>query len=76
IDTPRYLGKNPEHATLCNNFNQKAIEYINSKANIKTVIIAAFWDAGIDNKDKEMGYHQVSGRYTDDNLIALRLGLE
>ncbi|HFT6644600.1 acyltransferase family protein [Klebsiella pneumoniae] len=76
IDTPRYLGKNPEHATLCNNFNQKAIEYINSKANIKTVIIAAFWDAGIDNKEKEMGYHQVSGRNTDDNLIALRLGLE
>ncbi|HDO6739705.1 acyltransferase family protein [Klebsiella pneumoniae] len=76
IDTPRYLGKNPEHATLCNNFNQKAIEYINSKANIKTVIIAAFWDAGVDNEEKEMGYHQVAGKNTDDNLTALRLGLE
>lgn len=76
IDTPRFLGKNPAHATLCNNFNNKAIEYIKSKNNIKTVIIAAFWDAGIDNKDKGLGYHQISGDKTDDNLAALKIGLE
>ncbi|MFP8618556.1 acyltransferase family protein [Klebsiella grimontii] len=75
IGTPRYLGRNPEHATLCNNFNKNAIDYIKSKDNIKIVIMSAFWDAGIDTKEPQFGYHLVSGERTDDNLTALKLGL-
>lgn len=75
IGTPRYLGRNPEHATLCNNFNKNAIDYIKSKDNIKIVIISAFWDAGIDTKEPQFGYHRISGERDDDNLTALKSGL-
>lgn len=75
IDTPRFIGKNPEHATLCNNFNKKVMDLVLNNKKIKFVILSAFWDAGIDKLNGSNGYHSFSGDRSMDNMAAFNLGL-
>jgi peptidoglycan/LPS O-acetylase OafA/YrhL len=71
LGVTRMMSSYPSHGTECETYNKKVLELIINNEKIKTVIISAFWDSGIDD---------IGGGYTvintgQNGLNALASGL-
>ncbi|TFZ50265.1 acyltransferase [Serratia proteamaculans] len=71
LGATRVISSYPSHASECEAYNEKVMKLITSNEKIKTVIISAFWDSGVDDIDG--GYTVIN---TGQNgLNALESGL-
>ncbi|CAI0896240.1 acyltransferase family protein [Serratia quinivorans] len=71
LGVTRVISSYPSHASECETYNKKVIELITSNEKIKTVIISAFWDSGVDDIDG--GYTVINSG--QNGLSALASGL-
>ncbi len=51
LGVTRMMDSYPSHATECETYNKKVLDLITNSEKIKTVVISAFWDSGIDDSD-------------------------
>ncbi|CAI1970971.1 O-acetyltransferase OatA [Serratia quinivorans] len=71
LGVTRMMGSYPSHAIECETYNNKALELITNNEKIKSVVISASWDSGLDDIDG--GYTVINaGRH---GLSALAYGL-
>lgn len=71
LGVTRMMNSYPSHATECDTYNKKVLELISSNEKIKTVIISAFWDSGIDDIDG--GYTAINTGQNGLNALAAGL---
>lgn len=62
IGVSREIRSRPMHFSECSQYNQSVLDYIKSRPDIEIILLAGFWEAGIDAEQGE-GY-----RYTQDDI--------
>ncbi|MGQ8704756.1 acyltransferase family protein [Serratia sp. TSA_198.1] len=71
LGATKAMGDYPSHAAECESYNSKVLALITRNEKIKTVVISAFWDSGVNDKNGD--YTAINS--TQSGIVALTTGL-